>query len=468
VSTEMTRRQILGAGVALGTGIMLGSKVASVYGQAPRGPGNPPSFDGPSPEPGPKGTGYKLTMPKQNQMIADGVFYCWIPEKAETVRCVIVHLHGCTREGDAPDMVRDLQWRTLAKKYNAAFVAPGFTTGGNERCSNWMRTENGSEACFMSLLEKLAEVSKHPEIKTAPWALWGHSGGSFWVTSMTGKHPERAAVTIAEAGATAISGIEAALKVPILHHNGRLDVVYNKDEFLKERAKNALTAYAINPDVRDNMDGHQVHDLRLLALPWLDTCLGMRLPEKAGDKLKEMDTSGAWLGDRTTLAVAAAADFKGDKAQACWFPTKRLAEKWAEYCTTGTIIDPTPPPAPYDLAGTFAPNAQNKKVLTLTWNSDADIANGIRTFSVFRNSKLIRILRFDNRSAYSPIMGYQRWNDGDQATPASAPAMTYTDEDVRDDSVYTYEVSLVNWSNVTGPRSNAVTLDRGQVKAGKA
>ena len=24
-----------------------------------------------------------------------------------------------------------------------------------------------------------------------PWALWGHSGGAFWVSSMTARHPER-------------------------------------------------------------------------------------------------------------------------------------------------------------------------------------------------------------------------------------------------------------------------------------
>jgi hypothetical protein len=176
-----------------------------------------------------------------------------------------------------------------------------------------------------------------------------------------------------------------------------------------------------------------------------------------------MDTSGAYLGDRKTLKIAPEASFTGDKAQACWFPNKTLAEKWVEYNTWGTIIDTTPPPAPYDLKGTYDNNR-----MVLTWNADADIESGIRTFVIYRNGGLMRIMRFDNRSAYSPIMGYQRWNDGDQATPAPAPAMTFTDSDVKADGTYVYEVSTVNWSNVTGPRSAPVTLRKGQVEAGAA
>ncbi len=112
-------------------------------------------------------------------MIADGVFECWVPENVGTVRCVIVHLHGCTRERDAKPLMSDLQWKTLAKKWNAAFVCPSFNTGtGNQTCSNWSDKDNGSEAVFLAALDKLAETAKQPEIKTVPWVLWGHSGGA--------------------------------------------------------------------------------------------------------------------------------------------------------------------------------------------------------------------------------------------------------------------------------------------------
>jgi len=415
------------------------------------------------PEVGPKGTTYQLTIPKQGKMIADAVFYCWMPDSVGTVRCVIVHLHGCTREGDAEHMVNDLQWKALAKKWNAVFVAPRFTTGTNQTCVNWYNPDNGSARVFLEMLDDLSRRAAHPEIKTAPWALWGHSGGSIWITAMTGKYPERVAAAVAQSAATEISNIDAALKVPILHHNGRQDVAHNDTLFLNGRKKGAIWAHAINPDTQSNMDGHQCHDLRFLAIPWLDACLAMRLPQPGQSKLRDIDASSAWLGDKTTKAIAPAASFAGDKLEACWFPNRTLAEKWVEYMEKGTITDTTPPPAPYGLSGSYA----NRR-MTLNWNAEADLESGIKTFIIYRNGSLMQILRYSNVTKYSSTMGYQRWNDGDHPSPSPAPEMTFTDTDVDDAGTYVYEVSCINWSDVTGPRSAPLTLRRGQVTAGKS
>ena len=83
-------------------------------------------------EPGPKGTVYELTIPKQGIMISDGVFECWVPDGAETIRCVIVHLHGCTRERDAKPLMSDLQWKTLAKKLACGLHVPELQHGNGQ------------------------------------------------------------------------------------------------------------------------------------------------------------------------------------------------------------------------------------------------------------------------------------------------------------------------------------------------
>src|SRR6266849_411502 len=131
---------------------------------------------------GPQGTVYQFTVPKQGSMVADPKYYCWVPADMGTARTIIVHQHGCTREYDAPQMVTDLQWLSLAEKWHAPFIAPSLTTGSN--CGNWFTPANGSGNAFLMALDTLARRSGHAEITTVPWALWGHSGGSMWITAM--------------------------------------------------------------------------------------------------------------------------------------------------------------------------------------------------------------------------------------------------------------------------------------------
>jgi len=410
-----------------------------------------------------EGTIYEFTIAKKGIMIDNATCYAWIPEDVGTIRTVIVHLHGCTREGDAWQMMYDVQWRELARKWHAVLLAPKFITGaGNSKtCMNWYNPNNGTDEAFLEMLNTLATKAGHPEIKTVPWALWGHSGGSIWVTSMTGRHPERVAVTVAQACGVDISDIPATLKVPIFHHNGIQDLCYNNaDLFAKGRRKGALWMHAVNPVVASAMDGHQVHDMRFLAIPWIDACLEMRLPVKAGDsKLREMDVTNAWLGDTAKRTVAPVASFQGDKLAACWFPNKELADKWVEYMATGNVTDKTPPPAPYDLVANFSGTN-----LMLRWHAQPDLESGIKTFIIYRDGAELQTLAFKTATKFSKLTGYQRWNDGDQPAPIPAPELTFMDSKVDDKSTHTYQIATVNWSDLVSKKSETITLENGKIK----
>lgn len=424
---------------------------------------------------GPKGTVYQFTVPKQGSMVANPTYYCWIPESVTTLRCVIVHQHGCTREGDASQMMGDLQWLTFAKKWHAAFIAPSLTTGSD--CNNWDQIANGSGNTYLAALDTLAKKSGHAEISTIPWALWGHSGGSMWSTAMLGKYPQRIAVVIAQACGVDVSNVPAALKVPVLHHNGRKDMCYNDSYFGNGRAKGALWAHAINPHPLwvngscappnplcwdTTVYGHAPWNLRMIAIPWMDIALTARMPDKAGDSvLKDMDTSNAWLGDTGTRAIASAATFTGNKLKACWFPNEAFARMWAEYMANGILKDSTPvPPAPHNLTGTYA-----NRQITLKWDADADMEMGIKTFIIYRNGSTLQTMQWPNAPAtlFTTVKGFQRWEDGDQPDPSTAPAMTYTDANLSDTGTYLYQVSTVNWADMSGPKSDALALKSGQI-----
>ena len=62
--------------------------------------------------------------------------------------------------------------------------------------------------------------------------------------------------------------------------------------FKAYRAHGGLIGFAPDP-----LTGHECGDSRYLAIPFLDACLAMRLPDKGGkdQTLKPMDTSKAWL-----------------------------------------------------------------------------------------------------------------------------------------------------------------------------
>jgi pimeloyl-ACP methyl ester carboxylesterase len=402
---------------------------------------------------------YQFTVAKRGMMIDDGTCYAWIPGDVGTVRGVIVHLHGCTREGDAWQMMYDLQWRELARKWHCALIAPKFITGGV--CGNWCNPKNGSDGAFLEMLDKLADKSNHPEVKNVPWVLWGHSGGAGWVTTMANKYPERVATMIVQACGSDISDNPATLKIPILHHNGVMDLCYqNASLFAKGRAKGALWAHAVNPVVESAMDGHQVHDMRFLAIPWIDACLALRLPEKAGDsKLRDINISNPWLADTAKRTIAQASAFKGDKNAACWFPNQALAEKWVQYMATGTVVDKTPPPAPYDISASYS-----KNTLLLRWRAMPDLESGIKTFIVYRDGAEYKTMQYHTKTKYNSQTGFQRWNDGDQPSPVSLPEMAYTDENIDNKTTYTYQVSTVNWSDVPSAKSKIITLANGEVK----
>jgi pimeloyl-ACP methyl ester carboxylesterase len=427
---------------------------------------------------GPQGTVYQFTVPKQGVMYADPTYYCWIPANVGTVRCIIMHQHGCTREGDAQLMMNDLQWLTFAKKWHAVFIAPKLITGapgtGSTQCSNWHDNRNGSGNAYLMALDTLARRSGHPEIKRVPWALWGHSGGSLWITAMTALYPDRVAVAVAQSGSRDMSQSAGALRIPILQHNGKKDMIYNDSSFHAGRSRGAIWAHAINPFPLwstgscappnplcwdTTVYGHAPHDLRMIAIPWMDMGLAARLPDVPGDSLlKPMDTSNAWLGDSATLQIAPVATFTANKTRACWFPNQTFAKMWKDYMPTKTIKDSTPPPAPYNLTGTYA----NRQIV-LQWDADADLETGIKTFIIYRNGSVLTTLQYTTTTLFTTERGFQRWDDGDQPNPSPAPAMTYTNTNLTDTGTYTYEICTINWYGIAGAKSNTLTLKGGQV-----
>ncbi|MEO6784860.1 MAG: PHB depolymerase family esterase, partial [Chthoniobacteraceae bacterium] len=128
--------------------------------------------------------------------LAFGVTYrMWIPDGVKTIRGVIVHQHGCgvgSRKGAEPG-AKDLHWQALARKWDCALLVPSYQQEDKDNCRLWCDPRNGSAKTFLRSLADLGAQSGHPELASAPWCLWGHSGGGFWASLMLTLYPERIA-----------------------------------------------------------------------------------------------------------------------------------------------------------------------------------------------------------------------------------------------------------------------------------
>jgi len=397
----------------------------------------------------------------------------WIPNGVDRLRGVIVHQHGAgtTASIEGSTASHDLHWQALAKKWDCALLGPSYhvlnekidlTPGGSEL---WFDPGQGSEKAFLKALTDLAAKSGHAEIENVPWVLWGHSGGGIWSDVLSTKHPERVVAMFLRSGTAAMfrthpefpqpSVPDACYKIPIIANPGVKEKGTYKPgsgpdpsekgkekgpwygniaTFREYRAKGALIAFAHDPRT-----GHECGDSRYLAIPFIDACLALRLPEKGvkDQTLKPMDTSHAWFAPLFGDEAVPAAEFKGNAAEAVWLPNEAVAKAWMEYVKTGAVSDTTPPPAPFDVRV-----EAKEKGNEITWNAEADFESGIGGFIVLRDGEELAKVPQKPVGKYGrPLFQSMTYHD----TPAQPlPAMKYLDTSAKAGEKHVYTVMTVN------------------------
>ena len=345
----------------------------------------------------------------------------FIPDNVKTIRGVFVHQHGCTMEGHGASTAYDIQYQAFAKKWSLAVVGSDLYPKQGRNCRDWINPESGSAPALIQALATIGETSVHPELKDAPWLLWGHSGGGYWTLSMMRDYPERilAAFAYSPAFNPGWDFPVAAAKIPLMiRHAG-------KDDFNAPAAECWGTALNIFDKLRQ-MNGQvsiacnagQTHNfsyVRYMAIPFYESVMMQRLPEIPSGQLRDIRPDLMWIGDTTDYNIYRASTYTGDPSALCHFPDSSAAAKWREYVITGTVTDRTPPPAPYDVEISRICGNQAE----LTWKADADVESGIHHFVIRLNGKEV---------AHFPSQGdYQHFDtNGDNAIPFNPPEMKFT------------------------------------------
>jgi hypothetical protein len=349
----------------------------------------------------PQGRYYEVSIPftstTTNKRSAD--YRLWIPDGVKTVRGLIVKQHGCGDPTAATglDHANDLQWQTLTLKHQFAILGTKLPTG-NPLCTDEAIAARAAEDSFLTALRNLAETSRHPELETVPWALWGHSGGADWAMQMLRHYPARV-IAVANMRSGGIRGssrkseildldpksVSALLEVPVLWSIGAKDpnvdecIILPQKIFSKFRAAGAKWTLAIAAKT-----GHESGDTRFLAIPYLDTMISTRLTSD-GHPLRSIASTQGWLGNNVTHTVAPIASYRDNPAIATWIPTEAVAHKWQQYVNTGKISPTRKPASPTNLSATKI----GAKEVLIAWSFIPDLEDGLPSFRIYRDNSLI-------------------------------------------------------------------------------
>ena len=420
------------------------------------------------------GTMYEVNYPaseKAGELIYGVTYRLWIPENVAKLRGVIVHQHGCGTgacQGGAT-AAHDLHWQALARKWDCALLGPEYHQVDGQDCRKWCDPRNGSEQTFLRCLDDFAGKTGHAELKTAPWCLWGHSGGGFWASLMQVKYPERIVAIWCRSG-TAITAWEkaeipvpeipaAAYQVPVVCNPGikerddmRFKGAWTGSMTMFERYRVQGAPIAFIPDPRT---GHECGDCRYLAIPYFDACLGLRLPPSGSDSpaLKTINLRDGWLAapDATEAHPAGVSDDDAARKQS-WFPGESFSRLWKEYVQTGATSDTTPPAAPFGVTA----NRQADGSVVIAWDVHADFESGVRAFVIERDGQ--RLAQFPEKpiGRYGRAL-FQSMSYHDTPSPP-LPEMKYVDTTAQAGTNHTYRVRVVNGVELISEPSTPVQL----------
>ena len=350
-----------------------------------------------------------------NYLIDSARYAVFIPEGITEINGVFIHQHGCTMEGRGMATAFDVQYQAFAKKWNLVIVGPDLYAKKN--CHDWKNPSSGSASALLKTLKDIGTLTGHLEMAEAPWLLWGHSGGAYWAQAMMKEYPERimAVFSYSPGLEPDLDYPKAAQKIPIMiRHAGPQgdaccwQTALHTFHQLRKPGGYAAIAYTAHQN-------HNFSYVRYLSIPFYESVLSQRLPygKNMGYKyMREMDNAKTWLGDTTSYNIYNANEYPKDKKNASWLADSSTAVKWREYVITGTIIDRTPPPAPYSIRISRRHNVS----VSVTWKADADIESGISHFNIYKDNQLVG--RF-------PLSGsYQQFDtNGDDAYPLVLPPL---------------------------------------------
>lgn len=284
-------------------------------------------------------TAVPLKKPKKSMDRIDGgpnhvVYSLWLPEGVSVIRGIYLMPFNITG-------VEQEHSRAMCQQWKFALVG-----------SNLMRVDKAEFGpSLLAGLKDLAAQSKHPEVAHAPLIAASMSAGVGMCVTLAEELPERFI-------ACGLVCLEVAPEtkrtsgVPMLSIFGERDGKQMElhEAKLPVARKELDSSWAITVQWNRKHEWGQSNNL---LWPFFDEVIRQRLPADASPlagpvELRPCDPSLTWYGDPTTwksgvATIATAADYKGDKNAACWFPGPQTAHVWQSFVVPKPLLKITSP-----------------------------------------------------------------------------------------------------------------------------
>jgi poly(3-hydroxybutyrate) depolymerase len=272
-------------------------------------------------------------------------FRMWIPRDAGTIRAVVVLAPGSN--GDGRNQVMDSTWESFAIEHGLALVGVSMRDDPPIGIfENYVDVARGSGDAFLSAMRNFAAESRHAELATAPFLLWGMSAGGEFNYEMTLWKPERVVAFVVNKGGIywhALASPDARAVPGILFAGGmdldsRIGTIFGL--FALNRRGGALWAFSVEPCA-----GHVVGESQAMTMMFFADMLTARLDGASvradgTPRLGTLTESSGLVGNITDFTYHAAGDRVNTNVSTAWLPNERIAEAWRTVAMGGHLDIP--------------------------------------------------------------------------------------------------------------------------------
>jgi poly(3-hydroxybutyrate) depolymerase len=267
----------------------------------------------------------ETVAPGRNYDVAE--FKLWLPPGIAVVRAIALLVPGSN--GDGRGQVDEPVWQEFAARQQLALVGVRLTDKPHDQgfIEEYVNVSQGSGQALLDAVGAFAVRTKHPELASAPFLLWGMSAGGEFNYEFVCWKPERVIAFVVNKGNiyyTALAS-KAARSVPGILFTGGKDLEFRTSTitglFAMNRRGGALWALAHEPSA-----GHVVGRSRDVALVLFEDALALRLGD--GPALKPLSEKAGFLGDLKAGTFQPLGEDKVPNYPTAWLPTARVAERW--------------------------------------------------------------------------------------------------------------------------------------------
>ncbi len=253
-------------------------------------------------------------------------FRLWYPDGASSLAAAVILVPGSN--GDGRSSVDDPVWQEFATKHSLALVGCRFTDKPHEQSfiEEYANVSQGSGQALLDTMTVFATRSKHAELATAPFLLWGMSAGGQFNYEFVAWKADRVIAFVVNKGGIYYTALapRAARAVPGMLFIGgkdldsRIDII--RGLFALNRRGGALWTIAEEPGA-----AHIVGRSRDVGIVFFEDVMSLRLGKNG---LQALNEATGFLADPKLKSFRAAGEGKAPPYPVGWVPTERVARAW--------------------------------------------------------------------------------------------------------------------------------------------